>query len=246
MADLQTRLQEERKRLKSAGVIIQKAWDIEVKYIEQGLKHDMKSNEFNPFIFPYHISCHFLLDMHLCFHEEIFPYKMPFYIDEKARRNDNFVIKESYLPNSSFAVWFSLAPKYRTPIYSNRISPYLEDYKNAPHNPPQWISDPENPLASDMSFLDEWLDGLQEELDRGDDEATKDQTIDIDVIHLNNHFGVPTLESLKKGVRTKTLLKLLKHSMSDLQRDHRLATAVLLALVEYGCFEGEEGVEAFR
>ena len=158
MVCFRTRLEEERKRLQNTRYIIQKAWEIEVKYIEQGLKQDVKCHEFHPLIFPYNMSCYFLLDMHLCFQEESFPYKMPFYIDAMARRNDDFVAEESYLPNSSFAIWFSLVPKYRTPMYSKRISPYIDYYKSDLRNPPQRISDPENPLASDMSFLDEWMD----------------------------------------------------------------------------------------
>jgi hypothetical protein len=47
-------------------------------------------------------------------------------------------------------------------------------------------------------------------------------------------------------MRTKVLLKLLKHSMSEIQRDHRLSRAILLALIEYQCLDGVDGAEAFR
>ena len=51
-----------------------------------------------------------------------------------------------------------------------------------------------------------------------------------------------------KGLRTKVLLKLLKHSMSEIQRDHGLAQGVILSMIDNECFIGDDdaGVEAMR
>ena len=61
---------------------------------------------------------------------------------------------------------------------------------------------------------------------------------------IDNHK--PMIDYMPKGMRTKILLKLLKHSMSELQRDHRLARAVILSMIQNNCFDDDGGVEALR
>ncbi len=214
MADFESRdsLEQERKKLHITRDIVGKAWEKEVKCYEQDLKQKVNIQDLNPRMFPYGRACYFLLDMYMCV-EEDFPYVLPCYVNETARRNDDFVLEESYLPCSAFSVWFSLVPKYRSPRYSKIVSSIMDGFRT--HQMPLWISDSDSPLASDFSFLEEWIESIEDEL--AGKSSGKEHHIDCDVSHLNTYFRIPAFESLKRGIRTKVLLKLLKHSMSDLQ-----------------------------
>jgi len=52
----------------------------------------------------------------------------------------------------------------------------------------------------------------------------------------SDRFGIMNLPT-DNGLRTKIALKLLKHSLSNLQRDHRLARAALYTMIEFRCFD---------
>ncbi len=109
---------------------------------------------------------------------------------------------------------------------------------------------------TDFKFLDEWsrqlykrckrwysLDcNVEEQCDTTNESNRAWHTILI----YSRLEDLPSMESLPKGQRTKVLLKILKHSLSELQRDHRLARAVLLAMIEYKCFDGDQGCDALR
>ncbi len=267
MAGLEFRdsIMQEKKKLLITRNIVGKAWEKEIKCYEQDQRQQVNVQELNPRLFPYDKACYFLLDMYMCV-EEDFPYVLPCYVDEMARRRDDFILEESYLPSSSFSVWFSLVPKHRSPKYSRLVSSIMDGFRT--HQMPLWISDSNSTLASDFSFLDEWIESIEDELSRNS--GKKEHQVDCDISHLNDYFRIPVFENLKRGIQTKVLLKLLKHSMSELQSkflslngayhimfalhlnayltagDHRLATTVLLALVEYRCFEGDDGLDAFR
>lgn len=270
------KLEEERgTNLESTRDVIQKAWDAEIKCYEMGLKQDVKNpaqlQHLNNRIFPYHKSCYLLLDMYLCVEGE-FLYNVPFCISEYARRDDNIILEESYLPNSAYAIWSSLVPAYRARATSNELSDAEQTlrrgYEDKTRKPSEtiWVSSHEDPVGSDFSFLTKWTKELELEnrvwyscLDMDGNGVIAAPGVprgrildDRDRDHNNEHYvkktfyGIPLLETLPKGQRTKVLLKLLKHATSELQRDHRLARAILLTMIEYKCLDGEEGVEAFR
>lgn len=274
-------VQNEEKNRNATRNVIQTSWNAELKCYENGARQQPHPTNrfFDPRIFPYDKSCSLLLDMYLCVEGE-FPYKIPFYVEEFARRNDDVVLEEGYLPNSAYAIWASLVPLPRAEAYSlifigavndleeqqqqqqRLIQRGGEDGKNnTRNNSTIWISSSDNALACDFSYLDSWLDGLSSEMyqwvtcdgyDKGNDlqngEEKDKRRFNINETQFRNDYfqGLPSIGSLPKGVRTKVLLKLLKHSMSEIQRDHRLSRAVLLALVEYQCLDGHDGVEAFR
>jgi len=242
---------------------------------------------FNPRIFPYHKCCYLLLDMYLCVEGE-FPYKVPFYVEEFARRNDDIVLEdEGYLPNSAYSVWASLVPMYRAQeYYLNFVSEVHELEErlllgggerhggdgsggggSSRENTTIWISSSNNVLASDFSFLSSWSlelsketkswftcdhygkeQDLQQQQQQHQQVQSSMQTLNINEQDFRKNYfhGLPSMGSLPRGMRTKVLLKLLKHSMSEIQRDHRLARAILLALMEYQCLDGSDGAEAFR
>ena len=86
-------IEQERTKLAKARHVIGKAWDVEVKCYEKGLKQSAQVNaeHLNSGIFPYHKACYLLLDMYMCV-EGIFPFEMPLYIEEFARRNDDIFL----------------------------------------------------------------------------------------------------------------------------------------------------------
>lgn len=86
---------------------------------------------------------------------------------------------------------------------------------------------------SNFSFLDEWEDSLKKEAER---------------ITYSKNNCIDGLHGLRKGEQTKVLLRLLKHALSELQRDHRLARAIVLYFIEIKAFEhdGAGGLDAFR
>lgn len=261
-------IEEERKRLKATKHVIEKAWDTEVKCYENNLKQDSNclAGDLNPYIFPYHKSCYLLLDMYMCLEGE-FPYRLPIYVKKSARRIDHHgddIREECYLPNSSYAVWSALVPKRRAPKYREILSVQViecEELFDGFDN--DWLIEQQNFVSSSYLFLNEWSEELfnrckrwyscddrQDQVARDDDEdgnGDGDENDAYEILLKCKHFvDLPCMESLPKGLRTKILLKLLKHSLSELQRDHRLARAVLLAMIEYKCFDGEQGVDAFR
>lgn len=266
------KLEEERTNLENTREVIQKAWDAEIKCYEMGLKQDVQNSlqlqHLNHRIFPYHKSCYLLLDMYLCVEGE-FLYNVPFCISEYARRDDNIVLEESYLPNSAYAIWSSLVPTYRAKVTSNELSEAEQTlrrgYEDKTCKPSEtiWVSSHEDPVGSDFSFLTKWTKELEREnqiwyscleIDgNGNGNANAAPAVAAAALGDNNehyvkktYYGIPLLETLPKGQRTKVLLKLLKHATSELQRDHRLARAILLTMIEYKCLDGEGGVEAFR
>jgi len=263
-------LGEERTYLQSTRDVIQKAWDAEIKCYEMGLKQDVthpsQLQHLNHRIFPYHKSCYLLLDMYLCVEGE-FLYNVPFCISEYARRDDNIILEECYLPNSAYAIWSSLVPAYRARATSNELSDAEQTlrrgYEDKTRKPSDtiWVSSHRDPVGSDFSFLTKWTKELEREnqgwyschdLDGNGVVAASPVGSLGDGDHSNEHYvkktyyAIPLLETLPKGQRTKVLLKLLKHATSELQHDHRLARAILLTMIEYKCLDGEEGVEAFR
>jgi hypothetical protein len=262
-----TEIQKEEEILKATRNVIEKSWNAEVKCYENGSRQNADPNrqQLDPRIFPYHKSCYLLLDMYLCVEGE-FPYKVPFYVEEFARRNDHVVLEEGYLPNSAYAVWASLVPIYRTEQYYLKFvagvneleEKLLGGEKNRENT--IWISSSNNTLASDFSYLSSWSEELSKETkcwftcDRyGEVDELQENEKNLMILNINDkdfrdHYfqGLPSIGSLPKGMRTKVLLKLLKHSMSEIQRDHRLSRAVLLAMVDYKCLDGNDGAEAFR
>jgi hypothetical protein len=260
-----TKVEEERTNLQNIRDVIQKAWDTEIKCYEMGLKqeviHPSLLTNLSQRIFPYHKSCYLLLDMYLCVEGE-FLYKMPFCISEYARRSDGVILEEGYLPNSAYAIWSSLIPTCRARRTSDALSEAERSlrigYENMTRDPSDtiWVPSHEDPIGSDFSFLTKWAIELENDNKRWytcsqcqhDVVSDADPSDDCSSEHhvTKFYYGLPLIETLPKGQRTKILLKLLKHSTSELQRDHRLGRAVLLAMIEYKCFDGEEGVEAFR
>ena len=267
-----SKVKEERQKLEVTKDVIKKAWDTELKCYENGLKQptNITSQDLNPFIFPYHKACYHLLDIYMCLEGE-FPYKIPMYITKSARnpthliRHVNAIEEECYLPNSAFAVWSSLVPSHRAPKSRGKIFEQFHDLmglsgENQAYGDSVLIQTPML-LAADYLFLNEWSEDLLKRTiswyrvsNECNGVPVDEKTNNIengegrgDVSVSNKIFGdLPLLESLPKGHQTKILLKLLKHSMSDLQRDHNLARAVLLAMIEYRCFDGEQGCDAFR
>eukprot|EP00979_Chaetoceros_neogracilis_P003902 scaffold686_cov292-Chaetoceros_neogracile.AAC.1 len=205
-----TKVEEERTNLQNIRDVIQKAWDTEIKCYEMGLKqeviHPSLLTNLSQRIFPYHKSCYLLLDMYLCVEGE-FLYKMPFCISEYARRSDGVILEEGYLPNSAYAIWSSLIPTYRARRTSEALSEAERSlrigYENMTRDPSDtiWV-----PSHEDFLFLTKWA-------------------IDSEHHVTKFYYGLPLFETLPKGQRTKILLKLLKHSTSKLQRDHRLGRA---------------------
>jgi hypothetical protein len=278
-------VQNEEKNRNATRNVIQTSWNAELKCYENGARQQPHptNHVFDPRIFPYDKSCYLLLDMYLCVEGE-FPYKIPFYVEEFARRNDDVVLEEGYLPNSAYAIWASLVPLSRAEAYSLKFIAAVNDLeeeqqqerlliqggggdggKNTTRNNSTtiWISSSDNALACDFSYLNSWWDGLSAEMyqwvtcdrydNKGNDLQTREEknkggfNINDETQFRNDYVqGLPSIGSLPKGMRTKVLLKLLKHSMSEIQRDHRLSRAVLLALVEYQCLDGHDGAEAFR
>ncbi len=74
----------------------------------------------------------------------------------------------------------------------------------------------------------------------------EERKVELYKLYEQEHNIRPSIENIPKGLRTKVLLKLLKHSMSELQRDHQLSQAIILSMVDNQCFEGAAGVEAMR
>jgi len=257
-----SKIEEERTNLQNTKDVIQKAWDAEIKCYEMGHKqevtHPSQLSHLSPRIFPYHKSCYLLLDMYLCVEGE-FLYKMPFFISEYARRNDDITLEEGYLPNSAYAIWSSLIPAYRARITSEPLSQaertLRRGYEDLSRDPSEtiWVSSDEDPLGSDFSFMKNWAIELEKDnkkwyrcSDYGEVAPKSSDDCNNEQYVKRVYYGLPLFETLPKGQRTKILLKLLKHSTSELQHDHRLGRAVLLAMIEYKCFDGDEGVEAFR
>ena len=111
-----------------------------------------------------------------------------------------------------------------------------DDDEHDEYDDDDWIDHDED--EDDGSWIDEY------DVTDGDDDGDNDGD-NSDVI-INAEY--PTMsQSEKTAVATPTnstaivdvdvLLRLLRHSTSDLQRDHRLARAVLLKLVQLQCFE---------
>ena len=146
---------------------------------------------------------------------------------------------DGYWPNSASSIYSCLLPNHRAPVFRHTFGSAMMDTQRQQY----W---------SNFSFLDEWEDSLRNAGDDGtvveEEEEHLDESVGTCTTTDNSSDQYGGFHRLRKGEQTRVLLRLLKHSLSELQRDHRLARAILLYLIEIKPFEndGAGGLDALR
>ncbi len=232
-------MEEELKKLREREDIIDQTWQVEVEMYERGIKQDHNLKQINPRIFPYHNQCILLMDMYAAL-DGPFEYNLDLDIgalmeqQSNGKRyltdeNNEFARVDEYLPCSSYSLLRTFLPYHRSKCFN-----IIER------------------TAGSFIFLKSWEQHLLLEKDAWINECYKFPTYEEakqsqeTKDDAESNEDRPKIDDIPKGLRTKVLLKLLKHSISELQRDHRLAQAVMFSMIENKCFEGDEGVEAMR
>lgn len=221
-------METELNKIQECKEIIDETWKFEVALYEQGFKQEFSLNQIDPRIFPYHKQCVRLLDMYAALDG---PFEYDLEIDPETLEPPRHLVDEDeharvdeYLPCSTVSIMNTLMPGYR-----------------------------KRPGLAAFDYLDYWEDGIWKDisdwiLECYQHSSYHDAMKGKEDRKLLRHDAdnMAMIDEMPKGWRTKVLLKLLKHSMSELQRDHRLTRAVVLSMIDFSSFEGEGGVEAMR
>jgi len=185
-----------------------------------------------------------------------------------------------YLPCSALALWKSLVPPYRAQNSRPRFLEALGDSSVELPSPvmawddiestdfsflEEWYYDivserlawagvtgtsSDDSIHSEERSVSSETDNSRTDSNSSDHEILPfDERTEMVEKSDSNLFGICNLPT-DTGLRTKILLKLLKHSLSNLQRDHRLARAVLYSMIEFRCFDfgqdSKSGVDTLR
>lgn len=249
----------ESKKLELAHNFMLRSFEFETTLYENDHRQSRETDDdiFDTRIFPYHPSCYLLLDMYMCTeYEGDFPYDIPYRVGVAARNDDIYMYERNfdhndgfcYLPCSTFSSFLTLMGPSMAPEYWNFVSSILvnDDYDDALVE------------SAYMMYIQEIIQRFTKERiawmncehdfaissEKQEGYLTTNQAIH-QLFGCDCNFEIG-LDHVSPGIRTKTLLKLFKHSISDLQGDYRLAITVMLAFIRYKCFDGAEGVDAFR
>lgn len=264
-------MEEESQKLAVAHAFMLRSFEAETALYEQDSRQASDLvHGFDERIFPYHPSCYLLLDMFRCVeYQGEFPYPIPYMIGVKARNReirhfenslntmrdgrDSDEIGVSYLPCSTFSSFLTLMGPDMAPDYWNAVLMIRnlgQDDENGDEDSDTLIEMSYNLYIREViaNFINQKIKWMNCEVPPI--ESTK-RTIVTSTEAFQTFFYSKVvheigLDHVPTGNRTKILLRLLKHSMSDLQRDYRLATTVILAFIRFKTFDGIEGVDAFR
>lgn len=250
-------LEIESKKLDLAHTFMVKSFEFETTLYENDHRQSREIDEdtFDTRIFPYHPSCYLLLDMYMCMeYEGDFPYDIPYRIGVAARNHDIYMYERNYdhddgfcyLPCSTFSIFLTLMGPKMAPEYWNFVTSILHEDREDVLVESAYMMYIQEIIQRFIKERIQWMNCEQNNTTSSDqdDHLTSNQV-------LSQFFGCDLdidigLDHVSPGIRTKTLLKLFKHSISDLQSDYRLAITVMMAFIRYKSFDGAEGVEAFR
>lgn len=225
-------IRNEVERLREVQEEMAMAWKLEVEKYEQemtlnsgdGFPKVPRRNYFNidgvvqdPDLFPYHDACYLLIDAYDCLYStrEEQPFQKgtvrPFYVPPNSRislgPNESYL--DGHLPNSLVAIHESLQYGFlQNPATDQGNS--QSQIKNDKKDEEQW----KNLLSFNKDpgyWFQKALKSLQEPL-------------------FDRKYG-PRNFPTNRVERSSLLLKLLKHSLSELQMDYRLAKAVIYQLM---------------
>ena len=196
----------------------------------------------HPNLFPYHDALYPLLDMYYHLSENWFGvrtenYPSPIFTTTERRRIQvGEMVVPGYLPNSAYAVFESLVPRYRASSWRRR-------------NIPERSSDLADLYArtsdgaGDFSFLLDWERCLRD----GDEVVRHGTWVSAELAaHNEGSSGTDCVfgpDKLPTDARTRAMIltKIVKHALSDLQKDHRLGQAAMLLMAELRLFDDDAG-----
>jgi len=234
---------EECERIKNLAEISSTLWKIETDVYET--QDDILDFTYFDGRFPYHIALYPLLDYVYTFSNVSSlerlnspgndSRRLPSLVFDSKRRVDRELELKipGYCPCSAYSIFMSLVPIHRA--HQGR-----EVMKDDTHQ----ITLSENePRSTYFSFLDEWSREI----------VNDEWKVEVEKYVMNSHqpsdsnekhsvFFKDGPENIEPDKLFDVLSRLLKHSLSPMQRDHRLARSVLLLMIEYKCLNDEENL----
>ena len=248
------------KQLESIYQEMDQQWKMEVSTYERGGSDGDADDDRNyannsrtvvhKNLFPYHDALYPLLDVYYHLTEEdltraavrVENYPSP--ILSTTERRQVVQLGEAnvpgYLPNSAYAVFVSLVPRYRAAFWR---------YNNTSFEETDSIFDIETRngnRAGDFSFLLVWERSLwdDEEVVRDGKWMSKSRVEYLEEGRGDDNaaFGPHKLPPDSK-TRAMVLTKIVKHALSDLQKDHRLAQASVMLMAELRLFDDDNDAE---
>jgi hypothetical protein len=250
-------LELESKKLDLAHNFMVRAFEFETSLYENDHRQSRGTddNTFDTRIFPYHSSCYLLLDMYMCTeYEGEFPYDIPYRVGVKARNDDIYLYERNfhhdegfcYLPCSTFSSFLTLMGPKMAPEYWDFVTSVIHEDDGDTIVESAYMMYIKEIIKRFINERIQWMNCEYEDTVS----SKKEEHLTVHEA-LHQLFGCKCefdigLDHVSPSIRTKTLLKLFKHSISDLQGDYRLAITIMLAFIYYKCFDGAEGVDAFR
>jgi hypothetical protein len=229
-------IKDESQRIEVISHISSSLWMLETElYEDLDLESFLDLDNFDTRMFPYVPALFPLRDFVFTFSHTNLPLDimdrdtLPSLVFEPRRRisRDLELPVPGYCPCSAYALMKTLVPPHRA-----TISRSLTDWDT-----PLLVVSEEELHSSFFNFLDEWSTELVAEawdlgksMNKPTEEQPPNSSFSLNEIPPENLFIV--------------LLEVLQHATSDLQRDHRLARAILLVMIEYKLLNDDENLRS--